>query len=784
MQLNLQTTFQMLAGGLIFLAAAQAHAQNPPHFQITIAPGTPAAKTIVDGDENDMDPKQDAIGYNANIVINGVPCLISIHAIQNVVGPGTGGTVGNGKVEVRIDDLTLRNSALSGQPSALTSSIVVVSGPFAAIGGPAQPFSGRVHLDGKYASRGKIFQEKVALSGFVLQSAPAPNLLIGTVDIPGVQNQTPSVAFGPKARPKDLDNGPFSVGPTPDVTQQFKVGVTQLSMELNFTLNGSNDTIRLPGSAVVSGYAVDHIFTVNSAADIPDGVHPPGSQVCDTGNVNLGTFPTNICTLRAALTETNFINPPATSAIQFNIPGVPRIVVDTTVSHNEGNMNAATNVIIDGTTQPGAMVELNGSHASPTDFGGDTIVGLNLNGENSTVLGMVINGFLSHAIQLRPTSGPVGNNVIQENSIGTDTTGQVAIPNGGDGIHVLQMPNNSIRDNIIAHNTGQGVSVDGFGATGNRIHANPISANGGGISLTNGGNNLQNPPNISSATEDGSDLTIAGTAQSTPNSIITLDFFANAVCDREGADFLGSAQAATDASGIAIFTAILSANISEGTIATATATDALGNTSQFSACATIREITPTTQPPVANAGPNQTASTGTLVLLSGNGSFDPNTPPLALTFLWTQTAGPTVALTGANTATPSFTPAQPGIYVFSLVANNGVADSAAASVTITVVTPALAVQVTSSGFLYSRATRTFYGTVTVTNIGGSATPDPLHVGFAGLPATVTLVNATTVVGGVPFITLSGSLAPGQSASFTVQFSNPSNVNIHYSSIVN
>jgi hypothetical protein len=783
MQRTLQITVQMLAGGLIFLAAALSHAQNPPHFQITIAPGTPTAKTIVDGDENDMDPKQDAIGYNANIVLGSVPCLISIHAIQNVVGPGTGGTVGNGKVEVRIDDLTLRNSAQPDQPSALTSSIVVVSRPFAAIGGPAQPFAGRVHLDGKYTSRGKIFQEQVALSGFVLQSAPAPNLLIGTVAIPGVQNQTPPVAFGPKAPPKDLNNGPFSVGPTPDATQQFKVGVTQLSMELNFTLNGSNDTIRLPGSALVSGYSVDHIFTVNSAADLPDGVHP-NNQVCDTGNVNLGTFPTNICTLRAALTETNFINPPATSAIQFNIPDVPRILVDTTVSHNEGNMNAATNVIIDGTTQPGGLVELNGSRASPTDAGGDTIVGLNLNGENSTVLGMVINGFLSHAIQLRPTSGPVGNNVIEENLIGTDTTGQVAIPNGGDGIHILQMPNNSIRDNIIAHNTGPGVSVDGFGATGNRIHANPISANGGGISLTNGGNKLQNPPNLSSATEDGSDLTIAGTVQSTPNSIITLDFFANAVCDREGADFLGSAQAATDASGIAIFTAILSANISEGTIATATATDALGNTSQFSACATIQPVLPTTQPPVANAGPNQTVSSGTLVVLNGSGSFDPNTPPLALTFLWTQTAGPTVALTGANTATPSFTPAQAGVYVFSLVVNNGVADSAAASVTITVVTPALAVQVTSSGLLYSRATRTFNGTVTVTNIGSSTIPGPLHVGFADLPSTVTLVNATTMVGGVPFITLSDGLAPGQSASFTVQFSNPFNVNIHYSSIVN
>jgi hypothetical protein len=783
MQRTLQITLQMLAGGLIFLAAALAHAQNPPHFEIVIAPNTPDAITIVDGGANDMDLKQDAIGYNANIVLGGVPCLISIHAIQNVVGPGSGGTVGNGKVEVRIDDLTLRNAAPAAQQSALTSSIVVVSGPFAAIGGPAQPFAGRVHLDGKYTSRGKIFQAKVALSGFVLQSAPAPNLLIGTVDIPGVQNQTPPVAFGPKAPPKDLNNGPFSVGPTPDATQQFKVGVTQLSMELNFTVNALNDTIRLPGSALVSGYSVDHIFTVNSAADLPDGVHP-NNQVCDTGNVNLGTFPTNICTLRAALTETNFIQPPATSAIQFNIPGVPRILVDPTVSHNEGNMNAATNVIIDSTTQPGGFVELNGSQASPTDAGGDTIVGLNLNGENSTVLGMVINGFLSHAIQLRPTSGPVGNNVIEENSIGTDPTGQVAIPNGGDGIHLLQMPNNLIRDNIIAHNAGQGVSVDGSAATGNRIHANPISANGGGISLTNGGNNMQSPPDLSSATEDGSDITIAGTVQSTPNSIITLDFFANAVCDREGADFLGSAQAASNASGIATFTAIVPANFSEGTIATTTATDALGNTSQFSACATIQQVPPTTQPPVAHAGPNQTVSPGTLVVLNGSGSFDPNTPPLALTFLWTQTVGPTVALTGANTATPSFTPAQSGSYVFSLVVNNGVADSPTASVTITVVTPALAVQVTSSGLLYSRATRTFNGMVTVTNIGSSAIPGPLHVGFADLPSTVTLVNATTIVGGVPFITLSDGLAPGQSASFTVQFSNPFNVNIHYSSIVN
>jgi PKD repeat protein len=74
-----------------------------------------------------------------------------------------------------------------------------------------------------------------------------------------------------------------------------------------------------------------------------------------------------------------------------------------------------------------------------------------------------------------------------------------------------------------------------------------------------------------------------------------------------------------------------------------------------------------------------------LVTLNGNGSFDPNTPPLPLTFQWTQTSGPAVTLAGANTATPSLTPTQTGTYVFSLVVNNGVLDSAAASVTITVI---------------------------------------------------------------------------------------------------
>jgi hypothetical protein len=73
------------------------------------------------------------------------------------------------------------------------------------------------------------------------------------------------------------------------------------------------------------------------------------------------------------------------------------------------------------------------------------------------------------------------------------------------------------------------------------------------------------------------------------------------------------------------------------------------------------------------------------VTLDGTGSSDPNTPSLPLTYQWTQTSGPAVTLSGASTATPTFTPTTPGTYAFSLVVNNGVFNSTPSTVTVTVV---------------------------------------------------------------------------------------------------
>lgn len=99
---------------------------------------------------------------------------------------------------------------------------------------------------------------------------------------------------------------------------------------------------------------------------------------------------------------------------------------------------------------------------------------------------------------------------------------------------------------------------------------------------------------------------------------------------------------------------------------------------------TSQKVTVPNQPPIANAGPDQTVRPGSLVTLNGSGSSDPDNGPSPLSFAWSKIAGPAVTLTGATTAKPTFTPNTAGSYKFNLVVKDGASDSAPDSVTITV----------------------------------------------------------------------------------------------------
>ena len=95
-------------------------------------------------------------------------------------------------------------------------------------------------------------------------------------------------------------------------------------------------------------------------------------------------------------------------------------------------------------------------------------------------------------------------------------------------------------------------------------------------------------------------------------------------------------------------------------------------------------ITTTNSPPVANAGPNQTAVVTASVQLDGSGSTDVDGDQL--TYAWsftTRPAGSQAVLFDATSASPSFVLDRAGTYVVQLVVNDGQVDSAPATVTVT-----------------------------------------------------------------------------------------------------
>jgi CSLREA domain-containing protein len=212
-------------------------------------------------------------------------------------------------------------------------------------------------------------------------------------------------------------------------------------------------------------------------------------------------------------------------------------------------------------------------------------------------------------------SGTTGN-LVQGNYIGTDASGGTALPNNAGGVVVtLDASDNSIggtdsgAGNMIAFNGGPGVKAHPDAGTGNAILANAIHSNAGlGIDLSDDGvtpndlldsdtgpNNLQNFPLITPVVPDANLTNIFGTINSSPNTLLSLQFFSNNTCDPsgygEGAKFLGEMQLTTDANGDESFSKNIFEEVLLGTYITATATGPDG-TSEFCACKPVRILFP------------------------------------------------------------------------------------------------------------------------------------------------------------------------------------------------
>ena len=200
------------------------------------------------------------------------------------------------------------------------------------------------------------------------------------------------------------------------------------------------------------------------------------------------------------------------------------------------------------------------------------------------------------------------NSVFYGNTIGFNADGTSALPNQY-GMFLFSGEHNIIggtkpgQPNLIAGNTADGILVRPT-TKGNGIIGNVIHDNGGlGINLLvdgepdstvtpndegdpdTGANDLQNFPILTDIQSTPTDLTVTCYLDSLPEKTFTLYFYGNDSCDPsthgEGQHYLGTMSVVTNASNLAQFTKSFTTSTTYDCIA-ATATDANGNTSEFS----------------------------------------------------------------------------------------------------------------------------------------------------------------------------------------------------------
>jgi len=231
-------------------------------------------------------------------------------------------------------------------------------------------------------------------------------------------------------------------------------------MKLQFIALLALEVFLIPPNA--HGRQTSMTFTVNTVGDDDDpNAGEPGHKC--TG------LPGDSCSLRAAIENHNANRNLPQNRINFAIPDAPgsgSIVIKVGSTGLGPLPPVLGSVVITALNDPGnggpiRRIEIDGSMAGPN------AIGLQLLGGNCMISFFIINSFSSHGIFIGGTPPPGdGGHQLESNFIGTDSTGTVGKANGGDGLFIMNTPNNTIggvggRRNLISANKGYGIHILG-----------------------------------------------------------------------------------------------------------------------------------------------------------------------------------------------------------------------------------------------------------------------------------------------------------------------------------
>ncbi|HZL37389.1 MAG TPA: Calx-beta domain-containing protein, partial [Tepidisphaeraceae bacterium] len=349
------------------------------------------------------------------------------------------------------------------------------------------------------------------------------------------------------------------------------------------------------GTSVTGG---GNVISGNGSAGV--AISGMGAANDSVSNNYIGTDVTGTSAVPNALAGV-FIN---------NVPN--NTIGGTPASRNVISGNNGTGVDISGSNASGNMVYSNfigtdttGTKVVANQGNGVLIDGAAANfiGNKAANQGNVISGNVGDGIAI--SGATATNNQIQQNLIGTDPSESLKLGNQKYGIEASGNANNNVigapltgtplvgQANTVAYNgaslggaKGYGVVVP-FGAS-DSIRANSIYDNGGrGIVLVNLGNPfpfiVPGSPIVTAVKASGANTDIFWKFKGNPSTTYTIDFYSNIAPSPsgfgDGHTFVTTETITTDANGNKIFDGIFHP---DEQFISATATDSVGNTSEFS----------------------------------------------------------------------------------------------------------------------------------------------------------------------------------------------------------
>jgi CSLREA domain-containing protein len=383
----------------------------------------------------------------------------------------------------------------------------------------------------------------------------------------------------------------------------------------------AGDGIIIPDQSVtVTGTLVENNFIgidaagtkalANSEAGIADfGTgNTYGGTTAGLGNVISGNVVGGIRSTGGITVEGNDIGTDATGNTALgNGPAVDGIsdiansilVITTTITNNLVSGNSAGGIAVSGGADGSVYTISNnkvGTNAAGTAALANGAAGLEFASlANATVDNNLISGNNGLGISFTGFGTAPENDVFQGNKIGTDITGVLALGNADAGasftsaVGIVFGGTGAGQGNVVAFNGGDGVDVLRQGASLSeqvQITQNSIFGNAGkGIYLdVNGVSNEFAVAPVMTFTPSGGGIgTLSGTLKTitTPHNPFVVEIYSNptvpTVGHEQGKTFVQSVTVTTNGSGVGTF------SVTEPTgIYTATATDSIGDTSQFS----------------------------------------------------------------------------------------------------------------------------------------------------------------------------------------------------------